>query len=313
MRKSLLVLSGIVGFVALICGVHGAPAADPVPPPRTAAEMTAIRAALAEVNPLYPAKAEPQPGDWIITHPEPGQTFEQYTTTNPNRPSRTRTTIYIQPLGRFANQTERKLLDETVDLLGRFYTVPVKTLEPLALEVIPEKARRKSPMTGKEQLLTSYILNDLLPPRRPADAVALLTLTTSDLWPGEGWNFVFGQASLTERVGVWSSARYGDPSESDESYRRCLLRMCKVAAHETGHMFGIEHCTAHECGMNGSNNLSETDRGPLGFCPECSAKIWWSCGAKPDKWYASLAEFAEKHEFKEDAAHWRKCQEALTK
>ena len=26
--------------------------------------------------------------------------------------------------------------------------------------------------------------------------VAVLALTTSDLWPGEGWNFVFGQASL---------------------------------------------------------------------------------------------------------------------
>ena len=76
-------------------------------------------------------------------------------------------------------------------------------------------------------------------------------------------------------------------------------------------MFGIEHCTAYECGMNGSNNLTETDREPLAFCPECSAKIWWSCGVRPEKWYASLAEFAEQHEFKDEAALWRKCQKAL--
>jgi len=156
-------------------------------------------------------------------------------------------------------------------------------------------------------LLTTYLLEDLLPPRRPADAVALLALTPVDLWPGEGWNYVFGQASLTERVGVWSSARYGDPTQSDEAYHLCLTRMLKVATHETGHMFGIEHCTAYECGMNGSNSLTEADRGPLSFCPECSAKIWWSCAADPAKWYASLAEFGEKHDLKDEAVVWKKC------
>jgi archaemetzincin len=87
--------------------------------------------------------------------------------------------------------------------------------------------------------------------------------------------------------------------------------MLKVATHETGYMFGIEHCTAYECGMNRSNNLPETDRGPLAFCTECSAKIWWSCGAQPDKWYAALADFAEKHELNDQAALWRKCSDAL--
>jgi archaemetzincin len=30
-----------------------------------------------------------------------------------------------------------------------------------------------------------------------------------DLYPEPSWNFVFGQASLNERVGVYSFARYG--------------------------------------------------------------------------------------------------------
>ena len=55
-------------------------------------------------------------------------------------------------------------------------------------------------------------------PRRPEDAVAVLGLTTSDLWPGEGWNFVFGQASLRDRIGVWSLYRFGDPERSDADY-----------------------------------------------------------------------------------------------
>lgn len=31
--------------------------------------------------------------------------------------------------------------------------------------------------------------------------MAVLGLAALDLWPGEGWNFVFGQANLTERRG----------------------------------------------------------------------------------------------------------------
>lgn len=309
MHKRLLAIVGIAGLLSLACNGGAAPAADAASRADTG-NLTAIRDAMGKVKPFFQIKGKPKPGDWLENQPEAGQTFDQYLASNPNRPTAARTTIYIQPLGSFTAK-EQKLLDATVDLLGRMYNVPVKKLEPLKLDVIPDKARRINASTHKEQLLTEYILDDLLPPRRPADAVALLTLTTSDLWPGHEWNYVFGQASLTERVGVWSSARYGDPNASEEAYQLCLRRMCKVAVHETGHMFGIEHCTAYECGMNGSNNLPESDREPLAFCPECSAKIWWACGARPGKWYGSLAKFAEKHEFKDEAALWRKCEKAL--
>jgi archaemetzincin len=311
MRLSVFAILIITWLVGLASG-YSDPATDSALPDRSAAEMASIRSVLAAVKPFFELKAKPKPGDWLAKYPESGQTFDQYIESDPNRPTRLRTTIYIQPLGTFG-KNDRRLIESTADLLGRLYNVPVKALDPLALDLIPEKARRKSPLTGREQLLTSFILDDLLPPRRPADAVALLALTTSDLWPGEDWNFVFGQASLTERVGVWSSARYGDPNAGDAAYRQCLLRMLKVATHETGHMFGIAHCTAYECGMNGSNSLRETDRGPLAFCPECSAKIWWACGAKPEKWYAGLTEFAEKHGLKDEAALWKQCHEAIAK
>jgi archaemetzincin len=311
MRFSLFAILVIAWLVGLASGYND-PTADSALPDRSAADLAEIRSALTAVKPLFQVKSKPKPGDWLASHPENGQAFEQYVASDPNRPTRLHTTIYIQPLGAFG-KNDRRLIEATADLLGRMYNVPVRMLDPLALDVIPEKARRKSPLTGREQLLTSFILDDLLPPRRPADAVALLALTTSDLWPGEDWNFVFGQASLTERVGVWSSARYGDPNAGEAAYRQCLLRMLKVATHETGHMFGIAHCTAYECGMNGSNSLRETDRGPLAFCPEGSAKIWWACGAKPARWYAGLAEFAEKRDLKDEAALWNKCRAAVAK
>ena len=40
------------------------------------------------------------------------------------------------------------------------------------------------------QIQTGYVLREVLAPRRPPDALALLGLTAVDLFPGPGWNFV---------------------------------------------------------------------------------------------------------------------------
>ena len=84
-----------------------------------------------------------------------------------------------------------------------------------------------------------------------------------DLYPEPSWNFVFGQASLGERVGVYSFARY-DPAfygeKRGEDYEKVLLwRSCKVLVHETAHMFGLRHCIYFKCVLNGSNHLKESD------------------------------------------------------
>jgi hypothetical protein len=62
-------------------------------------------------------------------------------------------------------------------------------------------------------------------------------------------------------------------------------------------MFGIRHCIAHECGMNGSNNADERDRQPLEFCPECQAKLWWTLRLDPVDRSRALEVAARKHGF----------------
>ena len=141
--------------------------------------------------------------------------------------------------------------------------------------------------------------------------MAVLALTTADLWPGKGWNFVFGQASFSDRVGVWSLSRFGNPEGAKAEAQQYRRRMFKVAVHETGHMLGIAHCTAYECGMNGSNHLAEMDSRPFSFCPECVQKIWWACRVDPVRRYASLAEFAKQHGLAAEAAFWQKSADRL--
>ena len=145
----LLILTLLAGMAD---GGHFTAAADQPPKQRRPDEMATIRKAMAAVAPLFRSKGKPRPSDWLANHSESGQTFDQYIASDPNRPTPARTTIYMQPLGTFG-KSDRKLIDATADLLGRFYNVPVKTLDALSLDVVPAHARRKSPQTGASSCL----------------------------------------------------------------------------------------------------------------------------------------------------------------
>jgi archaemetzincin len=274
-------------------------------------EVDRLRTLSQRLAPLHQKLRKPGPDDWLAKHTELGQTFHQYLVDH-REPLRDRyETMYVQPLGEFT-PTQRRLLDLTADFLGRFYACPVTVLDPVPLDNVPASARRFLESRGSEQFLTSYLLNDVLKPRRPDNAVAVLGLTATDLWPAPGWNYVFGQASLSERVGVWSINRYGDPDESAAAFTLCLRRTLATAAHETGHMLGIPHCIAFECCMNGSNHLAESDSRPLEFCPECQPKIWWTCRADPETRCERLIEFGETHRLDVETQHWRTALKTLT-
>jgi archaemetzincin len=153
----------------------------------------------------------------------------------------------------------------------------------------------------QRQLLTDDLLA-LLRRNLPADAYALLGITMVDLYPEPSWNFVFGQASLRERVGVYGFARY-DPRFSGtkppaDGQSLLLRRSCKVLAHETAHMFGIEHCVYFHCLMNGSNHLAESDARPLHLCPVDLHKLQASIGFDVVERYRRLLAFSR-------AAGWR--------
>jgi archaemetzincin len=264
-------------------------------------EIAPLLDAMEAIKPLHTLMGEPLPGDWLETQPEAGQTFVEYLKSDPVTPQGNRRILYIQPLGQFT-ETERRIVNLTADYMGRFFNLPVKILDDMPLSIIPAGERRQTPVNVQiysrrkrraEQILTGYVLNTVLRPRLPDDATALIAFTTSDLWPGENWNYLFGQASLRDRVGVWSIHRLGEPEASEEDYALSLLRTMKLATHETGHMFSMQHCTKYECNMSGTNHLGETDRRPLDVCPECMAKVCWATKTDPHARYEKLAEFCQ--------------------
>jgi archaemetzincin len=231
----------------------------------------------AKLRPLAHPLPPSQAGDWLAEHSEPGQTFAEYVDSKPVRKSDKLTTIHLCLVGDFT-EAQRRILDVTGDYLGAFFDCPVKVNRQVALASVPARAKRTHPSWGDRQVRTGYLLHEVLEPDRPADALAYLALTASDLWPGKGWNFVFGEANLRERVGVWSIYRNGNP-ESD--FQVCLRRTLSTASHETGHILGLWHCTAYSCLMNGSNHQAEKDRRPLHLCPVCLRKLCWNLRVEP--------------------------------
>jgi archaemetzincin len=253
-----------------------------------------LHAAIEKVKGLHTPMGAPQPGDWLETFKEPGQTFEEYLKANPTRPEGTRRVIYVRPLGTFT-PAQTRVVALAADYMSRFFGLAVRVLERAPLGPVPRTALRDSPMGNGKQVKAGYITSELLRPALPPDAAALIAFTSSDLYPDETLNYVFGQASLSDRVGVWSLYWLGRPDAGEEDFKFTLLRTLKVATHETGHMFSLQHCTKYECVMNGMNSLNEADRRPLDACPECMAKLCWAAGADPRERYRRLAAFFEEH------------------
>jgi archaemetzincin len=315
-KRSLLpttVLVLLVGIVARSWGVGSAPttnAVDRFAPPNEEQRRRAIGTTKGlplrlqrAFDPADHFEPIPAPGrsDWLANHAEPGQTFEQFRRERANRPDNVRRKLYLQPLGKFPADTSPSL-DQLKQFSEAFFALPVELRPAVDLAGLPITSRVHS---GTRQLLTSDILT-WLQARLPKDAYCILAITMTDLYPADDWNFVFGQASLRERVGVYSFARY-DPgfyaeARGDGAGKLILLRSCKVLAHETGHMFGLQHCVHFRCLMNGSNHLGESDDRPPHLCPVCLRKLQHAVGFDIPARYEQLKAFSQQAGFKDEAA-----------
>ena len=269
-----------------------------------------LKQAIARLTPLHRPLRAPEGADWLAHHHEAGQTFQQYISGYPLKPTAKRNTIYVQPLGDLT-AARRRIIRLTADFMARFYCLQMKVARPMASSAIPSRARRTHPTWGTPQVLTSYVNQSLLRPRLPEDAAAYIGITPEDLWPGRGWNFVFGMANLHYRVGVWSMYRFGDPEKDAASFTLALRRTLKLATHETGHMFTMRHCTAHQCNMSGRNSLEESDRLPLPLCPQCMAKVCWASRCDPVARLKSLLLFCLQNGLKSEAEFYGRSLAAL--
>ena len=292
-----------IGLVLILIAVCYAQDMRNFSPPEKSSRVSAIgetrflpvdeKVAFSESKSFSP-KVKPGPSDWLANHRERGQTFDQFLRARRNMFREPRTVIYIQPLGDFPPK-EKKVLDEVATYAKIFFNAEVKVQETLPASVDQIKTR-KNPHQGQTQILSTDVLK-WLKKDLPRDAYARIAVTMTDLYPDPSWNFVFGQASLTNRTGVYSFARYGEPGTA-EFLRRCL----RVFSHETGHMFAFMHCIHYQCLMNGSNHLEESDETPLHLCPICLRKLYAANHFDIKKRYGLMQAFFDKNGLSDEHA-----------
>lgn len=245
----------------------------------------------------------PRLGDWLAEHFEPGQTFRDFKNEKWNRPDAVRRKISLLPIESVPGWEVWPSLNALMAFTRTYFAMETEVMPALSLRGIAVTSRVNR-QSGKIQLLTGDLLN-MLARRLPDDSFCLLGISMDDLYPDPFWNFVFGEASLKGRIGVYSFARYDPEFYGQGTSRdtpRILLKRCfKVLAHETGHMFGIKHCIYFRCVMNGSNSLDESDRRPLNLCPICLRKLHHSIGFQIRERYRALADFFEDEKFDAEA------------
>ena len=244
----------------------------------------------------------PKPVDWLDEHFEAGQTLNDFKNLSWNKPDEIRSRIYLQPLGEFpeAQSPSLELLKEYAEA---YFTMEIEVLPSFSLKK-QTFTTRINPYTRNLQILTTDVL-EMLKEKLPSDGFCILAITMQDLYPHPSWNFVFGQASLIDRVGVYSFARY-DPvfygNVRGKDYQKVLLkRSFKVLVHEMSHIFGLKHCIFYKCVLNGSNHLEESDARPLHLCPVCLRKLQFSIGFDVKKRYQKLLAFYKKVGFEKEA------------
>ena len=253
-------------------------------------------------------KQKPLEGDWLMEHKESGQNFDAYCSSSPIRSTQECPYLYIVGMGEPSEQ-KLKILLTVQKGLSAFYQIPVRILADLPHHSMPQGHIREN-----GQWDAKWIIDKILPKHFPDSAMALIAFTEQDLYPGNDWNYVFGLASLKNRVGVWSYARFECECAGEIAEKMCYMRTLHVAIHETGHMFVIKHCIGFECCMNGSNSLFELDRQENRMCHECLAKVCWNRAISPGKHVQAMLEFYS--DYLPDTSlisYYRSAQECLKK
>jgi len=168
----------------------------------------------------------------------------------------------------------------------------------MAIQVLPKPLSLKAVSSrenevGHKQYLIRDIMQMLSSDKevlRHRRAFCKLGITLEDIYPGEEWNFVYGQANMLERAGVFSFARHSPlfsegvhATDADGLAEERLLtwvRSCRhTMVHEAVHMLGIKHCVHFRCLMNGNNGPGDTCTGVQFLCPVCLRKVLFALKA----------------------------------
>ncbi|XP_005003777.1 archaemetzincin-1 isoform X2 [Cavia porcellus] len=233
--------------------------------------------------------------DWFLSRPEAPEDFDTFHASLPHRPqSPARKHIYLQPIDVNEAPLGCPLLDYLRSCAEAFFLgLRVKCLPSVTAESIRCSARPRRDSDGL-QLHTDGILS-FLKNNKPDDALCVLGLTLSDLYPCDAWSFTFSTflpghgelpqvgPSAPDLAALEAAADGSEALLQDGGQRLCFstlgaVQCCKVTCHELCHLLGLGNCRWLRCLMQGALSLEEVLRWPLDLCPICLRKLQYVVG-----------------------------------
>lgn len=225
----------------------------------------------------FPGLHSPVPGDWRSGpgESELHQSFARYQRSRRALERGKRRVLVLRPVGGCPKHMG-PVFGQLAQFLAAYFDRPTRwgralpfPRQGLRMVVSTHGAHAQFPILPSLRILVRSV---------PADALAVLGVTCTDLYQKAGNRYLFGYGTLHHRAGICSVARMYPvlQAQADRVSRSIgLLRSLKLIAHETGHMLGLHHCASSQCVMNGINSLREVDGQPLYLCPVCLSKLAW--------------------------------------
>jgi archaemetzincin len=115
---------------------------------------------------------------------------------------------------------------------------------------------------GNRRQLDARVTLEQIFRARSRDALVELNITWLDIFES-GKPYIFGLASLTDRVALISLARIRQPQD------RLEARLTKLVLHEVGHTLGLPHHDDDGCVMRQDTTVASLDGAPLSLCAAC--------------------------------------------
>jgi len=192
--------------------------------------------------------------------------------------------IGLLPLGPFPKSINSKDLMEIIsDWMTCFFMgFRVHCLPQVTVKQFPNMITRYHNRTKKFQILSTSLIKEAVQyvGQREPKYQCIIVVSWHDLYPEAKMNFELGQGSSVYRCAVMSFGRFeprtfSGPKQADIKHLtpEILWQFLKVSAHEVLHVFGLKHCNAFECLMNGSESIEQAMKQPLLLCPACLRKL----------------------------------------
>lgn len=242
---------------------------------------------------FYDTIKPPDEGDWLMTHKEYGQTYQEYVQTSCVQVTPDRDVIYLTPI----SFSKNGILDDNfllnIRLLCEAY-FPGMKIRTWRIDNYIDIDNVKGNENGKIPIVADQFIA-CLAKEVPQDAFCLIGIADAELYneveTKDGKIYYkptsFGR-DIANRINIISICKYNllnDEKQMNKIKRTkiamfVLKRLCKVVLKEICVMFGMKNCIYFTCNMNGTGSMTELDNKPFEICPICLRKLITNINAK---------------------------------